>query len=189
MHFSLLFLLTVPETFAPVLLRKRAQKLRQKEGNSNIYTQQELSRPPFSELLIDTLVRPFTMLVTEPILLLMSLYISVIYGLLYGFFFSFPVIFGEGWGFSDSKVGLTFISVLIGVAFALLVTPQLEKTYVRRLRERGGKPLPEDRLVGMMIGAPFPVVALFMMGWTSPPYVAPHGGNWVGLCVSGVLFG
>ncbi|KAF4571119.1 hypothetical protein EYR36_001610 [Pleurotus pulmonarius] len=185
----LLFLLTVPETFAPVLLRKRAQKLRQKEGNSNIYTQQELSRPPFSELLIDTLVRPFTMLVTEPILLLMSLYISVIYGLLYGFFFSFPVIFGEGWGFSDSKVGLTFISVLIGVAFALLVTPQLEKTYVQRLRERGGKPLPEDRLVGMMIGAPFPVVALFMMGWTSPPYVAPHGGNWVGLCVSGVLFG
>ncbi|KAJ8521346.1 hypothetical protein ONZ45_g1920 [Pleurotus djamor] len=184
-----LFIFTLPETFAPVLLRKRAEKMRKETGNPNIFTQQELSRPPFSELLIDTLVRPFTMLVTEPILLLMSLYISIIYGLLYGFFFSFPVIFGEGWGWDDGKIGLTFISVLIGVAFALVVTPILEKSYVKNYRARGNKGLPEDRLVGMMIGAPFPVIALFMMGWTSPPFVPPEGGKWVGICVSGVLFG
>lgn len=95
------------------------------------------------------------MLLTEPILLLMSMYISIIYGLLYGFFFSFPIIFGEGYHFNDGIVGLTFISVLIGVAIALIVTPKLEKIYNVRTEARGGKGLPEDRLVGAMIAAPF----------------------------------
>lgn len=31
--------------------------------------------------------------------------------------------------------------------------------------------------------------ALFIFGWTSPPYVMPGGGNWVGPCISGVPFG
>lgn len=97
---------------------------------------------------------------TEPILLLVSMYISIIYGLLYGFFFSFPIVFGEGWGFNNGLVGLTFISVLIGTIGALLVTPALEKIYIRRTKARGHG-LPEDRLVGMMLAAPFvPLCAL-----------------------------
>lgn len=115
------------------------------------------------------------MIITEPILLLMSLYIALIYGLLYAFFFSFPgesldfptlkftrlthgphlVVFGEGYGWDDGRVGLTFLSVIIGLLLALFFTPILEKDYLRRCAERGGKGEPEDRLIGMMIAAPF----------------------------------
>jgi hypothetical protein len=41
----------------------------------------------------------------------------------------------------------------------------------------------------MMIGAPFVPIALFIFGWTAPPYVAPGGGSWVGPCAAGIPFG
>ena len=76
------FAMTLPETFAPALLKKRARKLRHKTGRTDIVTEQEIFKVSFAHLLADTLIRPFQMLVTEPILLLMSLFISLIYGLL-----------------------------------------------------------------------------------------------------------
>ncbi|TFK56897.1 MFS general substrate transporter [Heliocybe sulcata] len=179
----------MPETYAPVLLKKRAARMREEQGRDNIVTEQELFPRPFSEVLIETLVRPFQMLVTEPILLLMSLYISIIYGLLYAFFFSFPVVFGEGYHFNDGIVGVTFCSVLIGLALALLVTPRLEKFYSKKVEEGGGKADPEARLPGMMLGAFFVPISLFIFGWTAPPYVMPGGANWVGPCISGIPFG
>ncbi|KAJ7499821.1 MFS general substrate transporter [Mycena latifolia] len=185
----LLLCATLPETFAPVILRKRAAKLRAETGRDDIVTEQELFKASFAQILTETLVRPFQMIVTEPILLLMSLFIALIYGLLYAFFFSFPVVFGEGYRFSDGVVGLTFCSVFIGLALALLVTPWLEKDYLKRAAAKGGHADPEDRLVGMILAGPFVPISLFIFGWTSPPYVAPGGGHWVGPASAGIPFG
>lgn len=179
---SLLFL---PETFAPILLKRRAKKLRKETGDSSYVTEQEVLPRPISEIVVETLIRPFQMLVEEPILLLMSLYVSLVYGLLYAYFFSFPVVFVEGYGWDDAKTGLTFCSVLIGVALALLVTPMLEKRYLAK----GENVTPEDRLPGMLVGGPWVPISLFIFGWTAPPYVQPHGGSWVGPCISGIPFG
>ncbi len=52
------------------------------------------------------LIRPFQLLFTELIVLLMSLYMSVLYGLLYMFFVAYPIIFQEGKGFSSGITGL-----------------------------------------------------------------------------------
>lgn len=54
-----LFVFFVPETYAPFLLKARAKKLRQEQGNDNIRTEQELFRRPLSDLLQESLVRPF----------------------------------------------------------------------------------------------------------------------------------
>ncbi|TBU45176.1 MFS general substrate transporter [Dichomitus squalens] len=184
-----LFTLTIPETFAPTLLRRRAHRLREETGDPNITTEQELFEASLSEIITETLLRPFQMIVTEPILLLMSMYIALIYGLLYAFFFSFPVVFGEDYRWNDGMVGLTFCSVLIGVALALFVTPRIERDYLRRAAEKGGRADPEDRLVGMMLGCWFVPISLFIFGWTSPPAVLPGGGKWVGPVSSGIPFG
>ncbi|CCM05122.1 uncharacterized protein FIBRA_07330 [Fibroporia radiculosa] len=184
-----LFCCTIPETFAPTILKKRAARMRKETGNVNITTEQELFKASMSQILIETLVRPFQMLVTEPILLLMSSYIALIYGLLYAFFFSYPVVFLEEYHFNDGFFGLTFCSVLIGLALALCVTPQIEKNYQRRAAAKGGRADPEDRLVGMMIGCWFVPISMFVFGWTSPPTVMPGGGNWVGPVSSGIPFG
>ncbi|AFR92671.1 membrane transporter [Cryptococcus neoformans C23] len=177
--------LIIPETFAPVILKKRAKQMRYDSQDDSYVTEQEIFRKPLNEIVIETLIRPFEMLATEPILLCMSLYISLVYGLLYAFFFSFPVVFNEDYGWDDAKTGLTFIPVFIGVGIALFVTPWLERKYV----VKGDKAEPEDRLPGMLIGGPFVPISLFIFGWTSPPYVAPGGGSWVGPVSAGIPFG
>ncbi|KIY37113.1 membrane transporter [Cryptococcus gattii E566] len=177
--------LIIPETFAPIILKKRAKGMRHDSQDDSYVTEQEIFRKPLNEIVIETLVRPFEMLATEPILLCMSLYISLVYGLLYAFFFSFPVVFNEDYGWDDAKTGLTFIPVFIGVGLALFVTPWLEKKYINK----GDKAEPEDRLPGMLIGGPFVPISLFIFGWTSPPYVTPGGGSWVGPVSAGIPFG
>lgn len=162
----------LPETYAPVLARRR-EKAKSTPEDPEIAN---LPKESTMTTIKNMLVRPFVMLVTEPILLLMSLYIAIIYALLYGFFGSFPIVFGEIWGFNSGIAGLMFIGVLIGVAFALLLTPRFEKMYVNSNKT------PEDRLPCMMFAAPFIPISLFIFGWTS------HA-HWIGPAIAGIPFG
>lgn len=189
--------MTIPETFSPYLLKRRAQKLCVSSGTDSYVTEQQLYPRPLRDIIVETLVRPFgtsthtfppliaEMLATEPILLLMSLYIALVYGLLYSFFSAFPVVFDIGYGWSKGRTGLTFCSVFIGVALALLGTPILERRYVAK----GAHATPEDRLPGMLIGGPFVPVSLLIFGWTAPPYVQPSGASWLGPTSAGIPFG
>lgn len=77
---------TVPETYAPTLLKKRAKKLRKQENDPKYVTEQELDDRPLGEKLRLFLIRPFQLLFLEPIVLFISIYMSVLYGLLYMFF-------------------------------------------------------------------------------------------------------
>ena len=99
------------------------------------------------------------------------------------------MVFIGDYHWNEGLGGLTFISVWIGLAGALIVTPQLEKNYRARMAAKGGKADPEDRLVGMMLGSIWVPISLFIFGWTSPPAVMPGGGNWVGPVSSGIPFG
>ncbi len=53
---------TVPETYAPAILLKRAKRLRAETGDPNITTEQELFRKSLKEIVIETGIRPFRML-------------------------------------------------------------------------------------------------------------------------------
>ena len=78
--------LTVPETYAPTLLKRRAAKLRKSENDGLYVTEQEIESRPFSETLRICLFRPFQLLFREPIVMCISVYMAVLYGLLYMFF-------------------------------------------------------------------------------------------------------
>ncbi|KAL0094187.1 major facilitator superfamily domain-containing protein [Phycomyces blakesleeanus] len=175
----------MPETYHPVLLARRAKRLRQETGDPSYVTVEEEFPTPLSELLRSNLIRPFEMIVTEPILLLMSMYISIIYALLYAFFFAYPIIFADIHHMNDGEVGVTFCGVLVGTFLALLVTPWLERVYQRSGEKNPtGEPTPENRLPGMMLAAPFIPVSLFIFGWTSFSWV-----HWFGPVSSGIPFG
>jgi multidrug resistance protein len=77
---------TVPETYAPTLLSRRAKKIRKETGDESFVTEQDLDLRPFIERLRLFLIRPFQLLFLEPIVLFISVYMSVLYGLLYMFF-------------------------------------------------------------------------------------------------------
>lgn len=81
-----LITITVPETYAPTILKRRAKKLRKAENDPKYVTEGELNALPINEKLRIVLLRPFQLLFLEPIVLFISIYMSVLYGLLYMFF-------------------------------------------------------------------------------------------------------
>ncbi|KAL3459051.1 MFS general substrate transporter [Aspergillus heterothallicus] len=172
----------IPETYAPVILKRRAAKLRKQTGNPHIITEQEKHKPTLKDILRTSLIRPITMILTEPVLDLMCMYIVLIYAMLYAFFFAYPVIFGELYGYNDGQIGLMFIPILIGALFALLTTPYIENHFKRICAAR--TPTPEDRLLAALLGAPFIPIALFILGATSYHHII-----WAGPASSGIAFG
>ena len=172
----------MPETYAPVILKRRAKKLRKKTGNDKIMTEQEATPLSFKEMVNECLIRPLKFVVTEPLLDLVCAFVALIYAYLYAFFFAYPYIFSTLYGFGDDKIGLMFIPILIGAGFAVITTYVLEVEYSKLVKRR--KPEPEDRLWGAMVGAPFPCIALFILGATSYKHII-----WVGPASSGIAFG
>lgn len=183
--------ITVPETHHTTILRRRAKKLIKITGDNRYKVPADLVRQPLSQIMKVTLFRPFQ-LITELIVALVTLYMTVIYGLLYMFFFAFPVVFGEGKGWSDHRVGLAFIPVAVGVLVGTALAPFVNKDYQRRCekyRARGEVPPPELRLIPMMISCWGPPVGLFIFAWTSWPNVSAWGPMIAGFpCGAGFIF-
>lgn len=70
--------LWIPESLAPVLLRRKAEKLRKTTGDDRYRTLEELKHIPFSESLKIALIRPLSMLFTEPIVTFMTICMSLV---------------------------------------------------------------------------------------------------------------
>ena len=84
---------TLPETYAPVILLKRAQRLRKQEPvkYKDLYAEHEKQDWSIRGVIKRTLFHPFEMLFKEPILFLVTVYLSIVYGLLYArVFLVFP---------------------------------------------------------------------------------------------------
>ncbi|OZJ03783.1 hypothetical protein BZG36_03475, partial [Bifiguratus adelaidae] len=180
----LLMTFTVPETYAPTLLSRRAAKLRAKTGDSAYVTEHEIDKRPFGERIQIFMIRPFQLLFRELIVFLISLYMSVLYGLLYMFFVAYPIVFQEGKGFSASNTGLMFIPLAIGVVASAVCSPMINKHYLKLRSKHGEKPPPELRLIPMMCSCWFIPIGLFIFAWTSYPSL-----SWWGPAIGGFPVG
>jgi hypothetical protein len=87
----------LPETYAPYLEKKRAAKLRKETGDDRYYARIEINKESTGAILHGLLVKPWIMLVQEPMLLAITLYMSFVYGCLYLLFEAFPIIYVDGW--------------------------------------------------------------------------------------------
>ncbi|TFK23893.1 multidrug transporter [Coprinopsis marcescibilis] len=168
-----------PETYAPVLLLQRAKRLRkeQPENHQKLYAEHENQDWSFKGVVRRTIMRPFSMLLQEPILVLVTVYLSLVYGLLYALFSAFPIIFISVRGFTISQNGLIFIGVGIGTTIGSLVNVWVSRNYPALIEKWRGFPPPEERLYAAMIGAPTLVIGAFWLGWTgnyaSIPWYVP----------------
>jgi DHA1 family multidrug resistance protein-like MFS transporter len=68
------------------------------------------------------MVRPITLNFLEPMVFLLNLYIALIYGLLYIWFESFPIVFTGIYHFSLGKDGLAFVGILVGAFLVMYVS-------------------------------------------------------------------
>ncbi|KAL2017734.1 hypothetical protein VTK56DRAFT_1704 [Thermocarpiscus australiensis] len=175
---------TVPETYAPTILARRANKLRKQTGDDGYVTEADLDPRPFKERLGVFLIRPFQLLFRELIVFLISLYMSVLYGLLYMFFVAYPIIFQARKGYSSGTTGLMFIPIAVGVVLSAMCSPWVNKHYLTLVAKHGGKPPAETRLIPMMLSCWFIPAGLFIFAWTSYERL-----TWVGPCLAGLPVG
>lgn len=110
-----------PETLAPLLLRKKANKLNKKYQTQLYVSEHDLNRLPFSETLKNAMVRPIILMFCEPIIILFTFYLSFVYALLYATFFAFPIAFEEIRGWSMGMTGVTFISIIVSYTFLIII--------------------------------------------------------------------
>ncbi|GKT62995.1 major facilitator superfamily transporter [Colletotrichum tofieldiae] len=175
---------TVPETYAPTILARRARKMRKDTGDASHVTEQDIDMRPLSERLGIFLIRPFQLLFRELIVFLISIYMSVLYGLLYMFFVAFPIIYQKRKGYSASSTGLMFIPLAVGVLCSAACSPWVNKHYLKLVAKHNGHPPAESRLIPMMLSCWFIPIGLFIFAWTSYPRL-----HWAGPALGGFPVG
>lgn len=164
-------LITLPETYAPVLLRKRAERLSNMTGAIfvSVMAPRHDAKPKLSNSLATALSRPFLLAVHEPIILCLALYQAVVFGILYLTFAAFPIVYGNR-GWSPGLNGLSFLGVLVGTLSSVIFQFWDNRRYVRLLHHLAPEAAPpEARLLGCCVGSVSIVVGLFWFAWTNGP--------------------
>ncbi|KAB8071715.1 major facilitator superfamily domain-containing protein [Aspergillus leporis] len=145
----------LPETYSPNLL---LDKQRRMPGYS------PTNQPPVKELLYVSLTRPWQMLFIEPNLFLLSLYMALVYGILYLDFTAYPVVFRETRGWSASIAGPSFLGICVGMAVATLVSPYINHIHITSYLTDcygafGASALTANAVLCSLFGAVFPLLS------------------------------
>ena len=174
---------TFPETYAPVLLQRRANRLTEETGKPHVVA--GASPKPISQQLRVGALRPWIMLIYEPIVTLLSLFLSVVHGTLFLLFAAYPIVFQETRGWKQGVASLPFLAIVIGIVISLFYVALIDQArYARVVTRCNGQAPPEARLPPAMLGAAALPIGLFWFAWSNDPSV-----HWM-VCVSaGTLFG
>ncbi|KAK6852223.1 major facilitator superfamily domain-containing protein [Apiospora arundinis] len=159
------------ETSAANILYRRARRLRKATGNDRLRSQSEIDAAHHTYK--DTLVmlgRAFTLTFREPIIFLVDLYAGLLYGVLFLWFESFPLVYGDIYHFSSGEQGLVFLGIFVFAAITIpLFLLWTRSQIVPRMRNRTF--VPENLLPPTFIGCFALPVCLFWFGWTSRPEI------------------
>ncbi|RDX41756.1 MFS general substrate transporter [Lentinus brumalis] len=170
----ILILFTLPETFMPVLLVRRAKKLRKETGETRYWAPMEKNKQTLSQRFRRVFTRPFNILVREPMLIAITAYMSFVYGIIYLLFESYPIVFGQLHGFNEGLVGLTFIPIFVGGVIGVVIYLfAFNPRYAAAIEKYAPAPVPpEYRLEPCLYASPMFALSFFWFGWTSYPNVS-----------------
>lgn len=177
----------VKETYAPLILVAKAEKIRFLTGNWTIHAAHERVKLDLSEIITKTIVRPLKMLFTEPILFMISLYNGFCYAILYLCLSSYPYAFINKYKWKLSHAMLPYLAVLIGmlVCGGVMMTVY-EESYFKQVKANGGHAVPEARLAPMKPSAISFAAGIFLFFWSAN---YPQHVHWAIPTVSGLFFG
>jgi hypothetical protein len=177
--------LLVPETYAPVLLRRRAERLSKITGK--VYRSKldiDQGQVTLQKAFGTALSRPWILLFREPIVFLLSLYMAIVYGTLYMLFAAYPIVFQLTRGWNQGVGSLPFLGIMIGMLAAVVYSIIDNKRYIKTDEKHGGFAPPEARLPPCMVASIAIPVGLFWFAWTNYPSI-----HWMAPVAAGAPFG
>lgn len=178
------------ETYAPILLNRKRQRLIAETGNAALRTPYDDAKSDSRSLLTifgTAMTRPFRLLATQIIVQCIALYMMYIYGLMYLLLASFPSLFTApppaGYGMSIGIGGLNYISLGLGFFVGSQTTAPLQDRIYAALKRRYGVGKPEHRVPMIIPGSIFVPFGLFIYGWT-----AEYKTHWIGPNIGAFIF-
>ena len=177
-------LLILNETYGPVLLQRRAKKLRKQNDDERHWSRYDI-RVGFWELMRINLKRPFVMALTEPICMFWNIYISITYGILYLCFVAYPIVFTEYRGWSVGISGLSFVGIGIGTMIVICCAAPIRKMINAHKKDAEGNVPPEAMMSIVCIAAILVPVGELWFAWSCYP-VKIH---WAIAIAAGIPFG
>lgn len=169
--FGLVFFFVGSESYHATILARKAARLRKETGNPNLRSKLALPIPP-KEVFIRSIVRPMKMLFFQPIVLLMSLYVAVNYGILYLFFTTITFVFEGQYHFSSGAVGLSYLGTGVGLIVGMAVLGVMSDKIIKKKQVKGNAK-PEHRLplILTLPGSILLPIGVFIYGWTTDKHV------------------
>ncbi|KAH6678831.1 major facilitator superfamily transporter [Plectosphaerella plurivora] len=186
----LMIVFFVPETYHPIILRDKAKKKRKETGDDRWKAPMEKTDKSILKTVGISLMRPFQLLIFEPMVLCLCIFSAILLGILYLFFGAFPLVFRNTHGFNLWQVGLSFLGIMVGLLLAAAADPIFhgirDRLMARLERETGvaGKSEPEFRLPPAICGAFLVTIGIFIFGWTSYGHV-----HWIAPIIGSSIFG
>ncbi|KAJ5419995.1 hypothetical protein N7465_002514 [Penicillium sp. CMV-2018d] len=181
---ALVLIASVKETYAPVILKRRATRKRKETQNPKWWTRYD-DGLGFMSLLRVNLKRPFVMLFTEPICIFWDGYVAIVYGILYLCFVAYPIAFQQERGWSPGIGGLSFIGIGVGVFLSIACEPLFRKVInIHRKNPETGMVPPEAMVSIIFFGATLLAIGQLWFSWTCTPNV-----HWIIPIISGLPFG
>ncbi|KAG1790796.1 major facilitator superfamily domain-containing protein [Suillus plorans] len=174
----------VPETYVPVILKRKAKRLRESTGDSKFYAPLDRREGSLASAILVSCHTPFQLLLCDRMALLLDSWNALILGILYLAFQAFPIIFGDIHGFNMQTTGLAFIGIGLGMLSAISTQPLWNRLYARETAKYNGDPPPEMRLIMGQVGAILVPVGLFWLAFTTYPQV-----HWIAPIIASVPFG
>ncbi|CAG8952447.1 hypothetical protein HYFRA_00001194, partial [Hymenoscyphus fraxineus] len=166
------------ETNHHVLIQRKVARLSKSLPHTSlvsVYTPHGV-HPPLS-VLQSGLTRPLKMLFLSPIISLLSLYMAIIYGLLYLLFTTITTVFTSTYSWPPELCGLAYIGLGLGFLLGLAVVGRIsDPTVVRMTRANNGTFEPEMRLPACILFAFFIPISFFWYGWAAEAgvhYIVP----------------
>ncbi|KAJ5573519.1 MFS multidrug transporter [Penicillium hispanicum] len=162
------------ETYAPVIIKWKTTQMAKELGRTDLRNAYDIGRETAStgQILKQSFLRPIVLFCKSPIVLLLSTYVALIYGLLYLFFTTISGVFTSTYGFSVGLSGLAYIGIGVGFLVGLAVLAKTNDRIVMKLTNRNaGKFEPEMRLPTMIFFACVIPISFFWYGWTADQHV------------------
>lgn len=175
----------LPESYSKTILYRKAERLRALTGNENIVSEGHLENKNLRlhEMLIETLWRPFEVIIFEPVVLLINVYIGLIYSVMYLWFEAFPIVFVEVKGFTLIEMGVAYMCILVGILIAAaLYIPVVHQKFTKKLLNNE-QVVPEVFIPMAIVGSVIMPIGIFIFAWTAAPDL-----HWIGPLIGAAVF-
>jgi DHA1 family multidrug resistance protein-like MFS transporter len=160
--------LFLPETSSSNILLRRAQRLRKLTGDNRLKAQSEIDQANTSPraVVYEALVRPAQLIFMDPAIGFTAGYVALCYGIYYSFFEAFPLVYIALYGFNIGEMGLTFLSITVGVIISIVIYYAYIWYVVEPDIRKNGLGSPEKRLIPAIFSSFCLPTGLFLFGWT-----------------------